>query len=375
MLLYIKLFLIKADYTLKNRTLSLFKLFLFKNQLQHQEINSILIFRTGSLGDSIVSMPAIESIKQKYPKANIDILTDSGGKSLVSINNLINNEGINKFIFYKSKPVNKLIKELRHKYDLFILLPQTHATFISILRNLFFAKLIGCKYAIGFKVCVTRLFPQTQARHLTLLNIREFLLSILNNEGIETIKYKNTYNFKIAKDDISFVNNLFEKENLADNIVSLVVGAKRPQHRWPVQYFDKITDHLLSKGYQCILIGGKEDKETAKQLTNYNKITDLTGELTPIQSGLAISKCKICITNDTGPMHLSYSFGTRTIALFSSRDYPNLWFPPKELSSVFRNDNISCSECFTETCTDNQCMKQIIPEVVISKLDKELNNK
>jgi heptosyltransferase-3 len=36
------------------------------------------------------------------------------------------------------------------------------------------------------------------------------------------------------------------------------------------------------------------------------------------------------ISNDTGPMHLSYAVGTPVIALFSSRDFPGIWYPPQD---------------------------------------------
>ncbi len=367
---------INLDYKLKHTTLKLARVLLFKKNLNHAKINRILVFRTGSLGDSICTLPAMESLWHQYPKAKIDLLTHSGGKGLVSIKNLIHQSAINSFIFYQEKSFRNLVLELRpNNYDLFILFPQAHASFRTIFRNLLFARLTGAKHTIGFEICVTRLFPQTQALKYTIPNVREFFLNLLKKEGIVTNPYMNQFSILPAMEDDEKINALLVQHNLSDTTknIALVVGAKRPQNRWPLTYFDKVIEFLSCNNYNCILVGGPEDTEIAKQLKNYSHTTDFTGQLSPVQSGLVFSRCVLSVTNDTGPMHLAYAFGCKVLALFSSRDYPNLWFPPVKGSSVFRNNSIHCSECFTETCMDNQCMKQILPEIVIKKIQEELN--
>ena len=375
MLRTVKVLINKADFFLKNALLSFFSKILFPGADSIAMKRKIIVFRTGSLGDTICAMPSIESIKGNFPTADIDMLTESGGQNLVSVKNLLNEETINEFIFYKEYSLKELIQKLRiQKYDLFIFLPQAHAPFKSIIRNLIFAKLIRVRSVIGFQICVTRLFPKIQAKYRTIPNVRDFLLSLLEKENIPTNAFRNTYNFHITKNDKEYVESIFLNHgiNNNENLIAITIGAKRPQHRWPVEYFDNVIEFLLNESYKCIIIGGPEDRSLVNSLVNNEKVVDLTGKLSPVQSGLAISNCRLCITNDTGPMHLSYAFGTRTIAIFSSRDYPNLWYPPAELSYVFRNNDIHCSECFTETCSDNQCMKQILPNQVIERLKIEL---
>lgn len=69
------------QYALFNSILDFNKAILFGNK-KKIEANKILIFRTGSLGDSVCALPAINSIRRNYPDAKIDILTNAVQKIL-----------------------------------------------------------------------------------------------------------------------------------------------------------------------------------------------------------------------------------------------------------------------------------------------------
>ena len=151
-------------------------------------------------------------------------------------------------------------------------------------------------------------------------------------------------------------------------LIALVIGAKRPQNRWPLSYFKEISKWLLKDGVQILIIGGKEDELNAEKLIEKN-VWNFCGKLTPIQSAIAFSLCKLTISNDTGPMHLSYAVGTPVIAIFSSRDFPGRWYPPNNIANkIFRNENVACSLCLTDSCKENICMKGIVPEVIINQI-------
>lgn len=365
----------QLDYWVKNTFLILVVRFIFQKKINHSNILKIIIFRTGSLGDSICTLPAINALRAKYQKAEIHLMTASGGANLVSIQSLLQDGLVDEYIFYQKHSLKSLIKKLKDQnYDLFVLFPQAHAPFLSILRNLLFAKWIKAKSGIGFQICVTRIYPQVQAKYNIIPNVRDFFMSILKPIGILPLPYRDKFHLNPSKEDIDKIENIKVTNHLSskDKNIALVVGAKRPQNRWPIAYFDQVIEFLLNHNLVPVLIGGSEDTAIASQLKNYTKTVDLTGQLSPVQSGLMMQHCQLTITNDTGPMHLAYASGARLIALFSSRDYPNLWFPPAENSFIFRTNNIHCSECFTETCSDNLCMKQITPDMVIRRFKIEL---
>jgi ADP-heptose:LPS heptosyltransferase len=367
------LILSRLDYFLKNKSIRILILLLFK-KYKKGAISNILIFRNGSLGDSVCALPAIYNIRKNFPQANITILHNNGLANLASIENIVDKGTINDFINYRDLPVKELRKTIKQKkIDLLIELPQVHQPFSSHIRNMFFIRSLGIKHAFGWKIQATRLFPRVQEKFVAFQNVRNHLLGILQNNGL-VIYEEDRFPMAIGSQEIDAVDQRFAENGLTENapVVAVIVGAKRPQNRWPLNYFDRVVGHLLGKGYHCVLIGGAEDTELARQLKNYREVVDFTGQLTPLESAEAMKRCKLVVTNDTGPMHLAYATGTFVVALFSSRDYPGLWYPPANRSYIFRNHEVHCKTCFSETCTINICMHQIRPETVISKIDELL---
>lgn len=71
-------------------------------------------------------------------------------------------------------------------------------------------------------------------------------------------------------------------------------------------------------------------------------------------------------------MHLAYAVETPIIALMSTRDLTNKWYP-------YGNNNIvlervlPCSFCLKKECEDNICMKNISVDEVYKNTQKLMN--
>ena len=371
----LKIKIIYAHYNFLNGVLSLFQHLLFQKLEvnKNSEIKKILIFRNGSFGDTICALPAISNIQKCFPNTKIDVMTNSGGATLVSIENIINRSLVNEFINYLGVDKQVLAKQIKEKkYNLFIELPQDQATFTSQIRNMFIARfLFKIHHAFGWEIGATRVFKKEQEKYFTFKDERKRLLDILQKNDLT--RDEQEFPLNITTQDIPSVADLIKQKNLLDKHknIAFVVGAKRHSNRWPIEYFKEVARHFSKIGFNIIIIGGKEDQSLAKQLLEVKNIYDFTGVLTPMQSAEILKYCKLTLSNDTGPMHLSYAVETPVVAVFSARDYPNKWFPP-EGNIVLRDNDIECSVCFTETCIDNQCMKSISPKTVIDSIEKLL---
>src|SRR5215831_9441730 len=103
-------------------------------KLLYRRANSpsrILIFRTGSLGDNICAMPAINAIRKKFPQARIDILTNAGKTNLVTLDKLLSPACYDTIIDYLGTSISSLFKKLRKNgYELVVYLPQVDAPFL-----------------------------------------------------------------------------------------------------------------------------------------------------------------------------------------------------------------------------------------------------
>lgn len=368
----LKIKIVQAHYDFLNGVLSLLQQLLFQKVNENSEIKKILIFRNGSFGDTICALPAIYSIRNFFPNATLDILTNSGGNNLISIENIIDKSVVNEFVNYLGMDKKALVAKIKNEqYDLLIDLPQDQATFISQIRNMIITKyFFKISHAFGWEIGATRLFKKHQEKHIIFKDERRRLLGILKKNNV--MGSKQIFPLNITAKDIDFVNDLITSNNLSDKNIAFVVGSKRPSNRWPIEYFHEVANYFSENDFNILIVGGKEDKDLAKQLLTVDNTYDFTGVLTPMQSAGMLKHCRLTLSNDTGPMHLSYAVDTPIVAIFSARDYPNKWFPP-EGNIVLRDNAIECSVCFTETCTDNQCMKSIHPKTVIDSIESLLN--
>lgn len=324
------------------------------------------------MGDSICALPAINSIRKNFPDAEIDILTNAGAENLVSLGALIDRSIVNEIIDYFRLEKKELVEKLKQKhYNLFIQLPQDQATVTRQIRDMFFVKFLGIKNAFGWEVAATRFLAVWQARLITFINERDRLLNIITGNGLKS--YGLVFPLAITDTDKEKVKAIIIEKNLLqkEKNIGMVVGAKRKQNRWPIEYFKEVAQYLLKEKYNILLFGGLEDGTLAKQIEG-DKVFNFCGTLSPVKTAEIMKYCKLVISNDTGPMHLAYAVETQVIAIFSGRDYPNKWFPTDVNISLRANTSI-CNECFEECTFENECLKSIPSLDVIKAGEKFFN--
>lgn len=369
----IKIALILIYYWIVNLSIKLFiKLFYHKVS---PKVKRLLIFRTGSLGDSLCAIPSIMAIRKQFPEVEIDILSNTGIKSLVSLKAFLKPDTYTEFIDYLGIPPNELIKILRKKkYDAVIQLSQNQASIRTLYRDMiFFRFLLGIKSGFGWEYSTVRFWRKIQESNIRYFNETERLLITLK---LNDIKINEHFGFDIyiSPEDTLLVETKIKEinEQFQLPLIAMVVGAKRPQNRWPIKNFREIAIRL-SKRFTILIIGGAEDQQLALQLEDIPGVINCCGVFTPVQSGLIINQCLLCLSNDTGPLHLTYAFGTPLIGLFSARDFPFKWFPPENDNNiVIRRYGIPCALCLSESCSNNICMQQIGVDEVYESIGKLL---
>jgi ADP-heptose:LPS heptosyltransferase len=361
----VKLYYTSSTLALGNVILFLFSRLIFNKR---RKVKKILVFRTGSVGDSVCAIASIKSINRNYPEAVLDILTNLKGKQGIGLDALLDSNSYNKIIDYNNYSLFKLITVLRaEKYHLVIQLPQFDASFLRMLRDMFVLRSVAAS-GFGWRVSQHKWFRHAQASYLQFYNERKRLHKILLNEGIKSENY--TAHLVPSSENIHKAEEILLSLGIKkqENLIALVIGSNRPQNRWPIWYFKEVIDYF-SKEYKFLIIGGSDDAKLASALLDNAIVYNACGLLNLQQSAAALKRCVLTLSNDTGPMHLSYAVGTYTIALFSSRDLPGKWYPPVEKSTVFRSEGWCGVACFKDKCIDNTCMKSIQPSCIIKAME------
>jgi len=355
-----------------NNTIKVFYTILgYKKFNNFDKIENILFFKVGSMGDNIITLPAIASIKEQNPNIKITMLTNTGGENLVSIESLIDKSYIEEFINYTGKSKLDMIKMLKNtKYDLIIDLTQP-SSILRTIRNMIVFRFLGIDKAIGWNISELSFFRKKQDDFNMVGSELQKYLSYLEDYGINT---KRKFILDITQKEKTKIDDIIEKYKLKNKkLIAIVVGSKRVTNRWSIEYFDETIKYILNNTEHIpIIIGGKDDNKLVEKLS-YNKY-NFCGKLTPLESAELFKRCELTISNDTGPMHLSYAVGTQVIALFSARDFRGKWYPPKELGVVLRDNNIECRLCYAEKCEHLSCLKNIKPKIIMDKIDENIIN-
>ena len=366
-LIRIKLQILELYFLLCNSLLEISRICLFK-PIGIDNINNILIYRTGSIGDNVVALPAINAIRTHFPQAKISILTSAGNTGYVSFENIASPELYDSVINYSGNTLFSLRSQLKGKYDLIIELPQFLNGFVKNIRNIIFFRIYcGIGHGFGWQVSNVHLFKNTQEQNVLYKNEVSILSTIIKK--YLKINFEKVYKFKIAIDDKELVNDLIDKLLLKTSagFNVFIIGANYPKNRWPISNFLQIAQNSFELSNRCsIIVGSKEDNLLINEILLPDYIINFCGKLTISQTTFLLSICKEVFSNDTGPMHIASAIGVKLNAFFSCKDFPGRWFPDLSNAKIYRSFDLPCSICFDSHCLNNYCLQNITIKSMIN---------
>ena len=371
----------KNRFYLPNAFLSILRRFFFKKIFlsthnSNQKLK-ILVYQVGNIGDLIVSTPVYRALREKYPEAEITLLSSSGSKKYVGAEeiikplNLINNiQTFSPDDFGSLKHYYAFYRTIRKaKYDLIVYLPSNLWKTFTVCRDMVFFFLAGIKYGVGFQVYEDYHFYLKY--DILPKNEIERLFDLLKPLGIENGNKQPR--FAISNENIEFVQNLLAKHKITVNEVKIGImpGGKYPARLWPGHYFAELINKINENfSVKIIILGSDSDNKIAEEIKK--KPLDTSGSLTIHQTGALIKECHLLITNDSGPMHIAAAVQTPTISIFSAVDIPFLWYPFGDNHRIFYN-KVDCSPCFQKECDNHICMEGISVETVYEAAKEQLN--
>jgi len=300
------------------------------------------------LGDTVMSTPAIENIIDHYENAEIVLLGNESSLDIFKENPRITRVEILK------KRIRELAKIPRKigKCDIFF-----------SFRGSFRSRLL-CYF-----LDVSQTF-QYQKRNFNYGHQVEKYCQFVNQSINRKYKPGNLIVFH-SQDKFS------GKLRLGINPGASYGSAKR----WTISGFSRVAIEL-SKYYEIIIFGSKEEQKIANEIENtlksrnINNFSNLAGKTTIPQLITEISKLTVFVTSDSGPMHIAAALGIPSVSIFGpTRDYETSQWKNKK--SIILKSNLDCQPCMKRTCPlgHNLCMKNISKDDVINSINLISANK
>lgn len=320
----------------------------------------ILMVNFGGIGDEILFLPAISSLKKEFPDAEITLALEPRSKSVKDLSNLIDdvmcvdikaNGGKHKYT-----ELAKFVLEARkRKFDMVF---SSGAN--QLIPLLLFST--GIKQRYGYKSGFLSNLLLTQA---VTLNKNQYA-SFMYHELVTPVTDKKTLYPEIDAGDI-------EKEPgsvLIHPGVSKMSVVKNMVKTWSPEIWAELVKKVLAKGKKVYLIGGPDDKECIEKIVeiigdtpNFENLYGTTKNIMDLARLTKRSETLIC--SDSAPMHIGVGVGTRTLALFGPTDEKKL-IPDNEKFVAIKN-NCDCRPCLWDkrqtTCDELKCLKIDLDEV------------
>ena len=329
---------------------------------------SILVRGVNWIGDAVMTMPALRSLRKAYPGATISLLVKPPVIPVFE-----NNPDIDEIIAYDEK-----FKGLIGKLRLARLLRKRKFSMAVLLQNAFDAALIAYLARVPRRIGYNRdrrgfllTDPVPFDGEDRKIHHTAYYLKLLSSAGIpagfeEPVIYLSLEERLQARAVLSALS----RPILGINPGATFGSAKR----WfPGRFAEVANWFRRDTGGHTVIFGSQSEMALAHEIDK--RIPEgkllLAGKTSLRELAALISECDVMIANDSGAMHIACAVGTPTLAIFGSTD-PKLTGPLAAGHDVIKKD-FSCSPCFERSCLtkDLRCMYTVTAEEVFFKI-KEL---
>ncbi len=333
---------------------------------------TIIISRTDSLGDVILTLPMTGVLKKYKPNVKIVFLAKTYSKPLIDAC-----EYVDEFINYDE------LSKKTYKQQVECLKELEADVFIHVYPNKYLSKLakkaqiptrIGTSHRLYHLFTCNKILNIGRKKsdlHESQLNIK--LLSPLNVPiDFDTNDLYKFYGFTQIKPLKKELEKLLDEKKF--NLI-LHPKSKGSAREWGISNFQKLIDILPKDKFKIFISGTANEAELMKDFLqkNKDKVIDITGKMSLNEFISFISKADGLVAASTGPLHIAAACRIKAIGIYAPMRpiHPGRWKPIGE-DAHFLVQEEYCEDCKkTGVC---HCIQDITPYQVLQKLQEKPKN-
>ncbi len=339
-------------------------------------MEKILVIQTAFIGDAILTLPMIQKLKEKYSQSEIHIIAIPATEEIFS-----NSLFIDKVIILDKKGKHKSLfslinfsREIKKNNYTKIFSPHRSS------RTSLLVMLSNVKETYGF--------TNSSLRHVY-KNLVDYKINnheVQRNLDLIGFGYGNN-DWRVLpqievpekiKEDVS---NYFGELNINFQFAAIAPGSVWETKKYPIEYYEKIIEFLVSNSFCVLLIGGQADENLCSELANKfkNNVKSTAGKFSLIGSIELLKRTKILISNDSAPTHLGMCADIPTLTLYCST-VADFGFSPYNSNSNFLSYNdLNCKPCgihgYNECPIKTfDCGYKLSPDAVNQKILEMIND-
>jgi heptosyltransferase I len=376
--------------------------------LRNLEFSRILLIKLSAVGDVVHIFPFLNRLRRRYPAARIDWVLKPAIAELVR-----HHPAIDKVVLYPEWASSlrrqsgwpalavgrSLVAELRvARYELVI---DLHGQ----LRTAILALATGAPRRIGFDRpraevwrASERNVPSLARKHAWQGAREGSWLAYTHRLSIPTLDMHAVdrylrfgsmlglaedavdFSFTIPASSIARADSLLRESfsGMEDARLAVIApGTIWETKHWSIEGFAQVARHLIRSNLIVVLIGSNGERTLCQQVASAAPGTvNLAGLTTLSELAALIRRAAICITNDSGPMHLAVAVNRPVVSIFGPTD--SLWIGPYRQPNSVLSAAVACAPCYLRRLSrcpyQHACMRGVSAQAVIERIETTLAN-
>ncbi len=314
------------------------------------DLKKILVIRYDALGDTLVTLPFINELKNKFDEAKISVVVSERGKEAVSFLSFLKNVYVlNMDDKYEKRKIFELIK--KEKFDI-----SFNVTEKMIGYTLPF--MAGIKKRVGFDPGFTQ-------------PIKSLLCKLLLTDRAS---YKNNPNKSIGLHEVERQFLLFKKlgfdmspkaykipisekdKKKADSLlpenkkyIAVHLSNKWFSNGWNIYWFYELIKKLrdIFQDFEFFFTAGSAERDIAKDIKSHFQDVKVFENLSFGEWSAVFSKAISLLTMDTSASHLSAGLGIPSVVVFEDKYFKHTserWHPWKAPCIIVKREKMAVKE-------------------------------
>jgi lipopolysaccharide heptosyltransferase II len=334
---------------------------------------SILVIQLDHLGDAIITLPMLRTLRRGYPAARIEVLAAPWNCEVFAACPEVDRIHVSRLNRFSR--VNRFGWPLAIFWWAYTLRARKFDLGIDVRGEFPFALLMwlaGVRRRVGWsssggEFMLTDSAPLVRGR----------------NETYSRFALLEALRFDVAPLDWRLEPGAVASREIAERLarlsvdgkplLALHIGAGTRAKRWPAAHWRELLGRIATEfDALVVLLGTSEDQPAAREILDgrdWPQVADWTGALNIVELAALLEQADVFVGADSGPAHLAAAMQTPTVVLFSGANDPRVWAPVGGHVTIARQP-VACSPCHRETCpwSDHPCMRGLAPESVMGLL-------
>jgi len=329
----------------------------------------MLVIRMSSLGDVLMSMPAVKALRQEFPEARISWLVEGSVGEL-----LLHQPFIDRVIRFPRgsavkalkkgdlglarKEMGRFLRSLREdRYDMIL-------DFHGIIKSTILSRYARGQKRIGFGKMYAKekshLFYDERVNGSD-KRLHKVERNMLIPRHVGASGAVPELNLVAPPEAVAYIDHFLKSAGISSPFYAVNPFSSKGSafKRWDISRYGELIRRIREKDHASIVIlWGPGEEEEARALKEAAGEGVFLSCPTDVPELLALlKKTAMYIGGDTGVMHLAAFAGTPVVAVFGPTDVL-VNGPYSPMSTVVRKD-LPCSPCKNKKCETRLCLDKI----------------